>query len=539
MPLLFVPPAISFDNTYFYRPQADHGPSYAPLPAMDPFDRYIAALAYARSAEVEYLQSLQQQRAREAIARRRREELASLLFKSQDGVNRGADNYCQRRSPLHACRCSCDMHRRCDYMPVQLRRQQEVGLKRKQQARDGRQDAGRFMVALYGGNPEENRAKVQLVCYLSTPSSTASHDTSYRKHWQTSSAATRGYLSRDEQEQLEQAFSQSLTQKPAEPEQSSPEVNKNQVEDQSVRVFFLPVLDRLFNPVAQTTEKQSTKMQKASAPSREEHHENMRAVELLDTITALLASLFDPQPASSGAHNQTRPSTEPKQESAKGKDKEAPITINISVPTSKDVAKSLEIVRNVEASFHLLESDFAMPRKLDFTPPPTPTIDSGSQATAAAQVSPCTQLAYSSANAPVHNYTHALSQLLTQLDAVESFGNDQVRSQRREVVSMIERALEGIEGEVEQKGRLSRLQSQVQLAPAEPISSDVEPPSAAAIAEPAEASAPIRITVTDVVSSSSPLDTDLTDGPATTWSLPADLPSDENKKPSSTPDREV
>ena len=58
------------------------------------------------------------------------------------------------------------------------------------------------------------------------------------------------------------------------------------------------------------------------------------------------------------------------------------------------------------------------------------------------------RLAYNPTNAPIHAYEHALSELLTSLDAVESFGFRRVRELRKEVVVRIEKELEALERRV-------------------------------------------------------------------------------------------
>jgi len=58
------------------------------------------------------------------------------------------------------------------------------------------------------------------------------------------------------------------------------------------------------------------------------------------------------------------------------------------------------------------------------------------------------RLAYNPTNAPIHAYEHALSELLTSLDAVESFGFRGVRELRKEVVVKIEKELEALERQV-------------------------------------------------------------------------------------------
>jgi len=58
------------------------------------------------------------------------------------------------------------------------------------------------------------------------------------------------------------------------------------------------------------------------------------------------------------------------------------------------------------------------------------------------------RLAYNPTNTPIHAYEHALFELLTSLDAVESFGFRGVRELRKEVVVKIEKELEALERQV-------------------------------------------------------------------------------------------
>jgi hypothetical protein len=120
----------------------------------------------------------------------------------------------------------------------------------------------------------------------------------------------------------------------------------------------------------------------------------------------------------------------------------------------------MNTIHSIEAHFAVLASEFSFPTRLDFTPPSSrpssPAIDS---------VSLVNHLAYTSANAPVRYYEQALSALLGQLDGVDSYGNDDVRHARKEVVARVERALEEVEREV--RGRF--VQRQARDATAEAV----------------------------------------------------------------------
>ncbi|KAL1720965.1 hypothetical protein EV715DRAFT_249771 [Schizophyllum commune] len=151
---------------------------------------------------------------------------------------------------------------------------------------------------------------------------------------------------------------------------------------------------------------------------------------------------------------------------AKGKRRASPEPPR--TPTSQDIAASLDTVRNIDAAFAALSGDFAWPSGLDFTPvssrEASPTRSSGDAASpsdnttqddvdtasvTSSTSSPLSKLAYTARNQPVRFYEQSLSALLSQLDAVESWGSEEVRRVRREVVGRVGRALEEVEGEVE------------------------------------------------------------------------------------------
>ncbi|KAL1675751.1 hypothetical protein EV122DRAFT_217873 [Schizophyllum commune] len=151
---------------------------------------------------------------------------------------------------------------------------------------------------------------------------------------------------------------------------------------------------------------------------------------------------------------------------AKGKGRASPEPPR--TPTSQDIAASLDTVRNIDAAFAALSGDFAWPSGLDFTPvssrEASPVRASGEAASpsdnttqddfdiasvTSSTSSPLSKLAYTARNQPVRFYEQSLSALLSQLDAVESWGSEEVRRVRREVVGRVGRALEEVEGEVE------------------------------------------------------------------------------------------
>ncbi|OBZ74366.1 hypothetical protein A0H81_05492 [Grifola frondosa] len=102
---------------------------------------------------------------------------------------------------------------------------------------------------------------------------------------------------------------------------------------------------------------------------------------------------------------------------------------------------SLAQIKDVEKALHTLESTFQFPEHLDFNlVSSSASNDSDSE----------DGLAYTSNNTPVHVYEHALNELLTRLDAVESGGDLEVRRLRKEVVKEVECALHEVEQKVEE-----------------------------------------------------------------------------------------
>ncbi|KDN45671.1 hypothetical protein RSAG8_04755, partial [Rhizoctonia solani AG-8 WAC10335] len=92
-----------------------------------------------------------------------------------------------------------------------------------------------------------------------------------------------------------------------------------------------------------------------------------------------------------------------------------------------DTTLSYAAVQSILFSLATRQSDFTFPTQLDFVPGTS-------------------KLAYTPNNAPLHGYEHALTGLLTQLDAVESCGDDGVRKARKEAVKTIETELERLDG---------------------------------------------------------------------------------------------
>ncbi|KAK7064644.1 BAG domain-containing protein [Favolaschia claudopus] len=121
----------------------------------------------------------------------------------------------------------------------------------------------------------------------------------------------------------------------------------------------------------------------------------------------------------------------------------------------KDVASSTAEVQAIDASFGALSNDFALPSQLDFstsrTSSPVRSISSANSNTTEESV--ISRLSFSTQNQPVRFYHQALSGLLAKLDAVESFGDEELRHRRKEVVGKVEGALDEVERVVEARWR--------------------------------------------------------------------------------------
>ncbi|KAF9498171.1 hypothetical protein BDN71DRAFT_1443914 [Pleurotus eryngii] len=231
-----------------------------------------------------------------------------------------------------------------------------------------------------------------------------------------------------------------LFQKPAQPSvqaqfyaagPSSPPTNTNKAEQTKEQPRTqTPVRDATLNPATESLKEQL-----------EARLNNEYATEVKDTIQALLASLSDSGPRH-----------------GKGKGKEVASEAT-PVPTVSDVAKSIQTVHNIETTFSSLESEFVFPAQLDFTPPSSPSIlVSPLPGTENATVSDSANhhLAFTARNQPLRFYEHALGELLSQLDRIDSFGNEELRARRKEVVGRVERALEALEGEVDARWQIRR-----------------------------------------------------------------------------------
>lgn len=100
---------------------------------------------------------------------------------------------------------------------------------------------------------------------------------------------------------------------------------------------------------------------------------------------------------------------------------------------------SMKTIDGLQVMLRELRGSFAFPSAVDSTPrPPAPSAESDSESEAYL-------LPFTRRNKPVLAYEHALNGLLSQLDSVESYGDEEVRKRRREVVLEVEQALGDVE----------------------------------------------------------------------------------------------
>ncbi|CAE7203624.1 unnamed protein product [Rhizoctonia solani] len=114
-------------------------------------------------------------------------------------------------------------------------------------------------------------------------------------------------------------------------------------------------------------------------------------------------------------------------------DASASVTDAMAESSNPEVQRSHSAVSDILKSFSDLKTSFTFPNKIDFLNSPG---DSDA-------VTP--KLAYTPNNAPLHQYEHLLTGLLTKLDAVESYGQESIRKARKDAVRLIEQELEELD----------------------------------------------------------------------------------------------
>lgn len=123
-------------------------------------------------------------------------------------------------------------------------------------------------------------------------------------------------------------------------------------------------------------------------------------------------------------------------------------------PTPRTAPSSLSIIEDIRSALTKLSAGFSLPPSLDFS-------DDEPDG-----------LAYTTTNAPVRVYEHALNQLLEQLDAVESDGDEEVRVVRRAAVKEVEKSIEDVEKKVREARESARPGGQ----PGSPVSAEANLP---------------------------------------------------------------
>ncbi|KAF7306509.1 BAG domain-containing protein [Mycena indigotica] len=137
-----------------------------------------------------------------------------------------------------------------------------------------------------------------------------------------------------------------------------------------------------------------------------------------------------------------------------------------------DASTSASEIKAIEGSFTALSNEWVFPDQLDFSTSRTSSPVRGG----AESESVLSKLTYSAHNQPVRYYHQALSKLLARLDAVDSFGDEEVRHARKEVVGKVEGALDEVESIVESRWRKSVGRAQRQsVVEAQPKTPSPEP----------------------------------------------------------------
>jgi len=116
----------------------------------------------------------------------------------------------------------------------------------------------------------------------------------------------------------------------------------------------------------------------------------------------------------------------------------APTPAAPTEPTEGHWTDAIKRTRSAAAISQILRTFESLRRTFTFPVGPLAPVE-GSEAP---------RLAFNPTNAPIHAYEHALSELLTRLDTVESFGFRGIRELRKEVVVQIEKELEALEKRV-------------------------------------------------------------------------------------------
>ncbi len=107
----------------------------------------------------------------------------------------------------------------------------------------------------------------------------------------------------------------------------------------------------------------------------------------------------------------------------------SPVRIAVRSPSPSRPKQPMDTIESIEQEFVDLEYKFKFPTSVDFLP--------GTSSTPS--------LAYTSNNMPLRSFEHALTSLLTPLDAIDSAGLAEVRDARKDLVRRIEKVLNELE----------------------------------------------------------------------------------------------
>ncbi len=164
-----------------------------------------------------------------------------------------------------------------------------------------------------------------------------------------------------------------------------------------------------------------------------------------DLSAPILTNIQEPEVA---ARRKTQPTPVPQQMSHDINSTPAPVASTSTAPgpaptaptepTEGHWSNAIKRTRSVAAISQISRTFESLKRTFTFPTGPLAPFE-GSEAP---------RLAYNPTNAPIHAYEHALSELLTKLDTVESFGFRGIRELRKEVVVRIEKELEALERKV-------------------------------------------------------------------------------------------
>ncbi|KAH8834298.1 hypothetical protein DL96DRAFT_1491479 [Flagelloscypha sp. PMI_526] len=153
----------------------------------------------------------------------------------------------------------------------------------------------------------------------------------------------------------------------------------------------------------------------------------------------------------------------------------------------KDITGSLSAIEAIASGFDKLVSEFSFPSTLDFTPPSSRNASrtSNSASDDEGDSTSISKLAYTPNNAPLRVFENAASKMLNLLDAVDSFGDAELRKARKGVVERVEGKLEEVEREVSRRWRgwseakeiaVPSEEKPVEVAVAEPQPEESAPP---------------------------------------------------------------